>query len=42
MAFILRVDVDKPYGRASFPAKVVSKIREDYWLPTVGWLGYSA
>lgn len=30
MPLILRVDVDKPYGRHTFPRKVLSKLVEDY------------
>ncbi|NVK65536.1 MAG: hypothetical protein HWE22_13170 [Flavobacteriales bacterium] len=40
MALILRVDVDKPYGRKSFPQKIMSKAREDFWFPQVNALGY--
>jgi len=34
MSLILRVDVDKPYGRKSFARKIASKLAEDYWLPS--------
>jgi hypothetical protein len=40
MPLILRVDVDKPYGRSSFMKKVMSKIREDYWFPAIYLFGY--
>ncbi|HTB32338.1 MAG TPA: hypothetical protein VK808_09955 [Bacteroidia bacterium] len=41
MALILRVDVDKPYGRAGLFRKVISKLAEDYWFPQkVQALGY--
>lgn len=41
MALILRVDVDKPYGRAGLFRKVISKLAEDYWFPDkVQALGY--
>ncbi|MBI5739841.1 MAG: hypothetical protein HZA16_03885 [Nitrospirae bacterium] len=40
MPLILRVDVDKPYGRANLREKVLSKIREDYWLPAISSLRY--
>jgi hypothetical protein len=40
MPFILRVDVDKPYGRANVLEKVASKISEEYWLPAMPVLGY--
>lgn len=34
MAIILRVDVDKPFGRHTFMRKILSKIKEDY-LPSL-------
>lgn len=40
MSLILRVDVDKPYGRATFLQKVMSKIREDYRFPAFTSFGY--
>lgn len=40
MALILRVDVDKPYGRNSFVEKILSKAREDYWFPKIDLFGY--
>jgi len=40
MSLILRVDVDKPYGRSNFIEKVLSKVCEDYWLPSLSSLGY--
>lgn len=40
MALILRIDVDKPYGRASVFQKVISKIREDYFFPAISSMGY--
>lgn len=40
MGLILRVDVDKPYGRNSAFEKIKSKLTEDYWFPRVDWLGY--
>lgn len=33
MAILIRLDIDKPFGRANLVEKVKSKIREDYWLP---------
>jgi hypothetical protein len=35
MALLLRVDVDKPYGRSNLVNKVKSKLAEDYWFPRV-------
>ncbi len=40
MSLVLRVDVDKPYGRLKFKEKVLSKVREDLWLPAIPSLGY--
>ncbi|RJO60854.1 hypothetical protein C4544_04225 [candidate division WS5 bacterium] len=40
MPLVLRVDVDKPYGRENIIQKVLSKIREDYWFPPLVSLGY--
>lgn len=33
MPFVLRVDVDKPYGRKNLATKIASKLLEDYWFP---------
>ncbi len=40
MSLVLRIDVDKSYGRATFIQKVASKIAESYWLPSIESLGY--
>lgn len=40
MALILRVDVDKPYGRKNIVEKILSKVREDYWFPRINAFGY--
>lgn len=40
MPLILRVDVDKPFGRATILQKLLSKMREDYWMPPIRFLGY--
>lgn len=43
MSLILRVDVDKPYGRHTLPRKIFSKIKEDFFteLPIkVGYLSH--
>ena len=40
MPLVLRVDVDKPYGRANLFQKILSKTREDIWGPAIGALGY--
>ena len=40
MALILRIDVDKPYGRSTSFEKIKSKITEDYYFPKLNFLGY--
>lgn len=40
MPLVLRVDVDKPYGRATLKERLLSKVREDYWFPAVSSIGY--
>jgi len=40
MPLILRVDVDKPYGRSNIINKVKSKLVEDYWFPKSDFLNY--
>ena len=40
MALILRIDVDKPYGRKNLKQKILSKLREDLWFPPFSLLGY--
>ncbi len=40
MPLILRVDVDKPYGRSNIKEKILSKVREVFWFPSVFCLGY--
>lgn len=40
MPFILRVDVDKPYGHHSISTKILSKLREDYYFPASKYLKY--
>ena len=40
MGIVVRVDVDKPYGRKTIFGKVFSKLKEDYWFPTITGLGY--
>jgi hypothetical protein len=34
MAFVLRIDVDKPYGTSNLLFKIISKLREDYFFPS--------
>jgi len=40
MPLILRVDVDKSYGRSNLLQKIASKIAENYWLPSIPSIGY--
>ncbi|MBI5102984.1 MAG: hypothetical protein HZB33_14295 [Nitrospirae bacterium] len=40
MPLVLRVDADKPYGRANVGEKILSKVCENYWLPQMASLGY--
>jgi hypothetical protein len=40
MPLVLRVDVDKPYGRSNVKEKVLSKICEEHWMPSFSSLGY--
>jgi hypothetical protein len=40
MAIIIRIDVDRPYGRDPAVRHVASRISSDFFLPHVKWLGY--
>jgi hypothetical protein len=40
MPFLLRVDIDKPYGHHTFFNKILSKSREDYYFPAIEMLNY--
>ena len=40
MSITLRLDIDKPYGRASLAQKIMSKVREDYVFPGIDSFGY--
>lgn len=43
MPLVLRLDIDKPYGRANFAQKVLSKVNENYFeirLRPLGFLSY--
>jgi hypothetical protein len=40
MALIVRIDVDRPYGRKPLLRHVLSRISSDYWLPKVEAWGY--
>ncbi len=40
MSLIVRIDVDRPYGRRPLLRHVASRISSDHGLPTIAWLGY--
>ncbi len=40
MALIVRIDVDRPYGRHPLPRHLLSRIRSDYGFPRVFGFGY--
>ena len=40
MSLIVRIDVDRPYGRAPFVRHIASRISSDYYLPRIRRLGY--
>ena len=40
MALIVRIDVDRPYGKQGFIRHVASRIASDYYLPQMKWLTY--
>ena len=40
MALIVRIDVDRPYGKQGVVRHVASRIGSDYALPRMEWLGY--
>ena len=40
MALIVRIDVDRPYGKQGFVRHVASRIGSDYWLPRLESLRY--
>lgn len=40
MALIVRIDVDRPYGKQGFVRHVASRISSDYFLPRIQWLRY--
>ena len=40
MALIVRIDVDRPYGKQGFVRHVASRLSSDYFLPQIGWLRY--
>jgi hypothetical protein len=40
MALIIRIDVDRPYGKQGLVRHLASRLRSDYFFPEVGWLRY--
>jgi hypothetical protein len=40
MSLIVRIDVDRPYGRQPLLRHIASRVSSDYGLPTMVWLGY--
>jgi hypothetical protein len=40
MALIVRIDVDRPYGKQGLVRHVASRISSDYFLPRMEWLRY--
>jgi hypothetical protein len=40
MALIVRIDVDRPYGKQGFVRHVASRLSSDYKLPRMEWLRY--
>lgn len=40
MALILRIDVDRPYGKGGLLRHTASRVSSDLYLPRMHWLGY--
>jgi hypothetical protein len=40
MALIVRIDVDRPYGRQPFTRHCLSRISSDFWLPKLNLFSY--
>ena len=40
MALIVRIDVDRPYGKQGILRHLASRISSDYYLPRLKWLRY--
>lgn len=40
MALIVRIDVDRPYGKQGLVRHVASRVSSDYYLPRMEWLRY--
>jgi hypothetical protein len=42
MALIIRIDVDRPYGRQPFSRHLLSRLSSDLYFPRIGSLGFLA
>lgn len=42
MALIIRIDVDRPYGRSPWSRHVLSRVSSDFYFPKISGLGYLA
>ena len=42
MSLIIRIDVDRPYGRQSLCRQILSRISSNYYFPKIQTLGYLA
>ncbi len=40
MALIIRIDVDRPYGKQGLVRHIASRVSSDYFLPRLEWLRY--
>jgi peptidoglycan/xylan/chitin deacetylase (PgdA/CDA1 family) len=40
MSLLLRIDVDRPYGRAPLPRHALSRLASDFWCPRMEAAGY--
>jgi len=42
MSLIIRIDVDRPYGRTPWARHILSRVSSDLYFPQIGALGYLA
>src|SRR5688572_25793367 len=40
MALIVRIDVDRPYGRSGLSRHILSRLSSDYYFPKIEIFGY--
>src|SRR5688572_5219974 len=40
MALVVRIDVDRPYGRYPFYRHVLSRLSSDLYFPKIDYIGY--